>query len=493
MSVQATADPAAAAPRGTAARHGRRLAALVAGLGVVLGGCASLAPHEPLPAAPVPASWTQTAPADDGQPAAALAWRDYFTDPVLRQLIDTALAHNRDLRLAVLRADQARAAFRIQRADALPGLGLGAQAARARVPGDLNLSGVSAVGGEYRAEVGLSSWELDLWGRVRSLNEAALQQWLSGEAGRRAAELALITQVAAGYVGLRESDERVALARRTLATRQEALRIFSRREAVGSASRLELTQVQALLSQAQVLLAQLEQTRAGRRHALEQLVGAPSGVLPAAAPFDQTPALAELAPGLPSALLTARPDIVAAEHRLRAAEADIGAARAAFFPRIALTGSWGSASAELDGLFESGSRAWTFVPTLSLPIFDGGRRRAHLDLARLRRDGAVAEYEQSIQAAFREVADALAARHWLAEQRDALREALAAARERARLARLRYENGSAAYLEVLDAERDLLTAEQQLVQALGALQSSQIALYSALGGGSQAAASASTR
>ena len=205
--------------------------------------------------------------------------------------------------------------------------------------------------------------------------------------------------------------------------------------------------------------------------------------MPEAAPFDETLVLAELAPGLPSTLLVARPDIAAAEHALRGAHANIGAARAAFFPRIALTGTWGSASAELDGLFESGSRAWTFAPVLSLPIFDGGRRRANLDLSQIRRDIAVAEYEKNIQTAFREVADALAARRWLGEQLQTARTALDAQAERARLAQLRYDNGSAAYLEVLDAQRDLLAAEQQLVQARRALLSSQVALYAALGGG----------
>ncbi|MCD9033237.1 efflux transporter outer membrane subunit [Luteimonas sp. Y-2-2-4F] len=473
----------------TLRRSTRALRRAAAGaLAAALCGCASMAPRYEAPPPPVPAAWPDPAAAGaTGVRADTLAWRDYFADPVLQRLIATALDHNRDLRVAALRVEEARAAFGIQRADQFPGLGLGAQAARARVPGDLNLSGVSAVGGEYRAEVGLSSWELDLWGRVRSLKDAALQQWLATEAGRRAVALALVAQVADGYLGLRELDERVALARRTVDTRQESFRIFSRRFDVGAASKLELTQVQTLLTQAQMLLAQLEQARAAQTYALGQLVGAHPGPLPAAAPFDETTVLAALAPGLPSQLLAARPDIVAAEHRLRGAHADIGAARAAFFPRIALTGSWGSASAELDGLFESGSRAWTFAPTLSLPIFEGGRLRASLDLSEVRRDIAVAEYERAIQTAFREVADALSARRWLAEQLEVQRTALQAQAERARLAQLRYDNGSSAYLEVLDAQRDLLAAEQQLVQARRALLSSQIALYAALGGGSAVA------
>lgn len=451
-----------------------------------------MAPPHPTPALPVPAEWPAWLSATGSAPAPRPAWRDYFTDPVLQRLIDTALANNRDLRLAMLRTAEARAAFRIQRADQFPGLGLGVQGARARMPGDLSAGGVPAIGSEYRAEVGLSSWELDLWGRVRDLKRSALEQWLATEAGARAAELALIAQVADGYIGLRELDERLARAQRTVATREEAYRIFTRRFDVGAASKLELAQVQTLLTQAQSLRLQLEQARASQLYALGQLVGAHPGALPPAVSFEQAVVLADLAPGLPSDLLLARPDIVAAEHSLRAASANIGAARAAFLPRIALTGSLGSASAGLDGLFESGSRAWTFVPVLSLPLFDGGRRRASLALSEVRHDIAVAEYEKTIQTAFREVADALAARRWLSERLEVQRTALQAQDERARLAQLRYVNGSAAYLEVLDAQRGQLDAEQQLVQAQRALLSSRIALYAALGGATPAVPAADT-
>ncbi|THF61700.1 efflux transporter outer membrane subunit [Pseudothauera rhizosphaerae] len=473
------------------------LRAVAAGLAAAsLAGCVSLAPQHETPPLPVP----NTYPADGRTSVASavnahgLPWNEYFTDPALQRLIEAALANNRDLRTAALRVDEARAAFRIQRADRFPGIDVGAQGARARTPGDLNVSGDSVVGGEYRAEVGLSTWELDLWGRVRSLETSALQAWLATDAARQAVRVALIAQVADGYLGLRELDERVAIARQTVASREESYRIFRRRFEVGATSKLELVQVQTLLTQAQSLHAQLAQARASQFHALVQLVGNDLGPLPQA-PLTETAALADLQPGLPSELLANRPDILSAEHRLRAAHADIGAARAAFFPRIALTGTWGTASAELDGLFDSGSRAWTFVPTLSLPLFDGGRRRAGLDLAEVRRDIAVAGYEQTIQTAFREVADALSARRWLAEQLDIQRVALDAQAERARLAQLRYDNGSAAYLEVLDAQRDLLDAAQQLVQVRRTLLSSRVALYAALGGGAglPPAPSASTR
>lgn len=448
--------------------------------------CTTLAPPYTQPAAPVPEQWLSVdATSDAAQPAAALAWDSYFTDPLLRQLIETALDNNRDLRLAVLRVEEARAGYQIQHAGRLPQINASGQAARARIPADLSPSGRALTSGEYRAELGTSSWELDLWGRVRSLNEAALQQWLATQAGSQAARTALIAQVASTYLDVREMSERVTLARRTVATRQESFRIFSRRFEVGSASKLELTQVQMLLTQAQSLLAQLEQARAAYIHALAVLVGADPGPLSQATPFDETLVLAELAPGLPSELLNNRPDILAAEHRLIAAHANIGAARAAFFPRIALTGSLGSASSELDGLFSSGSGTWSFVPVLSLPIFDGGRRQASLELAEVRREMAVAEYEKTIQTAFREVSDALSAQRWLREQLELQRTALTTAQERARLAQLRYDNGATTYLEVLDAQRELLSAEQQLVEARRALLANQVRLYVALGGGAE--------
>ena len=248
---------------------------------------------------------------------------------------------------------------------------------------------------------------------------------------------------------------------------------------------MDLVQVEVLLQQAQTLAAQLEQGRAVQAHALTLLVGSPLPPLSENTGLGDDAVARELRVSLPSDLLLQRPDIVAAEHQLRAAQANIGAARAAFFPRITLTGSLGTASAELDGLFDSGSRAWSFMPSLFLPIFDAGRNRANLDLAEVRRDLAVTNYEKTVQAAFRDVSDALSARHWLTEQVRIAQATLAAQTERARLSLLRYDNGSAPYFEVLDAQRELLTAEQQLVQTRRALLSSRVSLYAALGGGSQ--------
>jgi multidrug efflux system outer membrane protein len=480
-------QPGACRQNAAGRRRFPRPRAVAAGaLAVLLAGCASMAPPVPVPSAPVAATYPDDAlPGVDADApiAASVAWRDYFTDPQLRALIEQALRHNRDLRLATLRVAEARAGYRIRRADQWPGVGLEAQGARSRVPGDLSPTGRPLVSGDYEAGLGLS-WELDLWGRVRSLKAAALETYFATEAARQAATVNLIAAVADGYVGLRALDERLRLAQQTIATRQETYRIFKRRVEVGATSKLELTQVQTLLNQAQALRTELERERATQAHALALLVGAPVD-LDALAPLpaDVDAWLPALRPGLPSDLLLDRPDILAAEYQLRAANADIGAARAAFFPRVALTGALGSASAQLDGLFDSGSRAWSFVPTISLPIFSAGRLRANLDLATVRREAAVAEYERAIQAAFRDVSDALSARRWLAEQVRILQDTVDAQTERARLAGLRYDNGAAAFLEVLDAQRDLLTAQQQLAQARGALLSSHILLYAALGGG----------
>ena len=468
------------------------MAALATGLAatLALAGCASMAPPYAPPPLPVAAQYPETDPA--GAHAANIAWQSYFADARLQATIAQALASNRDIRIAALRVEEARAAYGIVRAEQFPTIALGASGSRARVPGDLSVTGRPMTSAQYQTGLNVSAWELDFWGRVRSLKDSALQTLLASDEARRAVGVALVAQVANGYLSLRELDERVALARATVDSRAESLRIFTRRFEVGSISKLDLTQVETLLSQALSLSAQLEQARAVQAHALAQLVGGPVDLTPDTRRFDDASVLQPLHAGLPSALLTQRPDLVAAEHQLRAAQANIGAARAAFFPTISLTAAYGTASAELSGLFDSGSGAWNFAPRLVLPIFDAGRIRANMDLAEVRRDVAVANYEKSVQGAFREVADALSNRRWLALQVDIGKTTLAAQSERARLAKLRYDNGAAPYLEVLDAQRDLLTVEQQLVQTRRALLSSQVSLYAALGGGAPVAAAAST-
>jgi len=461
-------------------RHSRQATLLA--IGALLSGCASMAPPYAISALPVASAYA-TSNLPDGASAASIAWRDYFTDPQLQTLIELALANNRDLRTAVLRVDEARAAYGIQRAELFPTLSAQASTDRSLTPGDLNVTGKPLLASQYQVGLGLSAWEIDFWGRVRSLQDAALESYLATDSARRAATVALVAQVANSYFALREFNERIVLAQQTIASRTESLRIFKRRVDVGSTSRLDLTQVQTLLTQAQALGIQLEQERATQTHALTLLLGTPAELSWGQEPMDEQQALRELRPGLPSDLLTQRPDIVAAEHQLKAANANIGAARAAFFPRIALTSSLGTASAELNGLFADGSQAWNFSPTIALPIFDGGRRHNNLGLAETRRDLAVAHYEKTVQVAFHDVSDALSARHWLSQQVAIARTALATQSERARLSQLRYDSGAAPYLDVLDAQRDLLAAEQQLVQTRRALLSSRVGLYAALGGG----------
>ena len=413
-----------------------------------------------------------------------LGWREFFTDVRLQELIAQALENNRDLRIAMERVKEARGLYGIQRADQLPNISGDATAGRSRVPADLSGTGSSITSGEYTATLSLSAWELDFWGRVRSLTEAALELYLATEEAQRAVVISLIQQVANTYLRERELDERVDIAQQTLATREESYRITKRRYEMGTASKLDAVEAETLLNQARADLPVLQRQRDQTRNVLTLLVGIPlvdSGTQPLSQ--IESGFVREISAGLPSDLLLNRPDILAAEHRLKAANANIGAARAAFFPRIVLTGGVGTASAELSGLFGAGSGFWSFAPSLTLPIFEGGRNLANLDVSEARRNLAVAEYERTIQGAFREVADALADRRWLTEQIAAQQATVAAQVERARLAGLRYQRGVAPFLEFLDAERDRFVAEQALVQARRSLLSSSVTLYAALGGG----------
>ncbi len=465
--------------------HTARHCALVSTV-LLLGGCASMAPHDNLPALPVAAHYAAGNSPQTGSNPTSIGWREYFTDPELQRLILEALQSNRDLRIAVLHVEESRAAYGIQRAAWFPVINAQAGMDRSRVPADLNLTKQKLQGNEFQVKLGMASWEIDFWGRIRSLQDAALATYLATDAAQHATQISLISQVADAYLNLRELDERIRLAGKSIDSRAETLRIFSRRVAVGSSSRFELTQVQTLLTQAQTLGAQLRQARAAALNALTLLTGA-SVNIPTTENFSNTDGMPiELRAGLPSDLLLQRPDIIAAEHQLEAANANIGAARAAFFPRVALTASFGTASAKFDGLFAADSQAWVFSPSISLPIFDGGSRRNNLSLTEARRDLAVASYEKTVQSAFRDVSDALSARHWLREQLEIAQSALTTQQERVRLSRLRYAAGTSAFLEVLDAERDLLVAEQQLVQTRRLLLSSHVSLYAALGGGSMA-------
>ncbi len=455
---------------------------------VVLAGC-SLAPRYERPAAPVaPRFEAQPVSAGAASDAVGLDWERFFSDPALQRLLHRAFADNRDLRVAMQRIEAARAEFGIRRADQRPTISASLSASRMHLPPGMSPTGTALDATEYGATLFLSTWEIDFWGRVRSLRAAALESYLATVDARRAVEVSLVAQIADTYLLERELDERLDDARRALTNREETFRIMRRRYEVGATSRLDATQAEVLRDQARAELAVLEQQKARARNAMTLLVGAPSPPSPASdhpvplSAVERSFAIGPV-PGLPSSVLLDRPDVRAAEHRLKAAHADIGAARAAFFPRIALIGAAGRASSELDGLFGSGTQAWLFVPTLSLPLFDAGRNRATLRLAEARRNAAVADYERTIQRAFREVADALADRRWLARQQAVEEKIVATQNERVRLAQLRYRSGAASFLEVLEAERARFAAQQALVQIRRERLSAMVSLYAALGGG----------
>ena len=444
-------------------------------LAMTLAGCMSLAPKYERPAAPVAPNFP-IAGAASSRAAASIAWQEFFADARLRQLIGLALSNNRDLRVAILNIEQARAQFQIRRADLLPTVGLGVSGNRMPGPNDSTSS-------TYSAGVAVSSFELDLFGRVRSLSNAALAQFLATEEARKATQISLVASVANAYLATLADDELLALTQQTLDARAESLRLIQLKYDNGVVSKLDLQQGLALVDSARVTLAQQQRQRAQDGNLLTLLVGQ---TLPAAAAPGTTLAatvLSELPAGLPSDLLTVRPDIRAAEQQLLAANANIGAARAAFFPRISLTGSAGAASGELSGLFKSGAFGWSFAPQMVLPIFDYGRNQANLGSARAGREIAVAQYERTIQSAFREVSDALAGQATYGEQLRAQRSVAEAELERFKLSDLRYRSGAASYLDLLDAQRSLFSAQQGAVQANLARVQNQVTLYRVLGGG----------
>lgn len=441
----------------------------------------SFTPDYVAPAMPVPTAYD--APDASGGSIARTSWREFFREPELQRLIGEALENNRDIRIAASRVSEARAAWRIEGAALYPQLDAVSGYSRGRTLANIPGAGATMVSSEQISAQLSASWEIDFWGRLRNLRDAARWQYLATEEARRSVASGLVAQVANGYLLEREYEERIALARNSISTREESLRIMRRRYEVGSGSKLDMMQAQTLLAQARTTLYGLEQDRAVNRNALALLVGHSIGIAPGHLSLAEAPEGLVLPPGLPSELLLYRPDILAAEYRLRAANANIGAARAAFLPNISLTGAYGTMSDQLDGLFSSGSEAWSFTPSLRLPLFNAGRLKGNLDVAKAREVRAVAEYEQAIQTGFRDVSDALVQRRQLQKQIETTRDMLGAQRERARLAQLRFDNGRSAYLEVLDAQRDLFDAEQALVQLRRAEISSIVALYSALGGG----------
>ncbi len=452
---------------------------------VLLAGCRTMAPEYSRPAAPIPDAYREAAAAPGTGAAADIPWQEFFGDARLQALVSQAIDNNRNLRIAVLNIDRARALYRIQRSALFPTVNATASAVRQRIPeGVFGGAGGAFNAEQYSANVGVSGYELDVWGRVRSLNDAALQSYLATEQARRAVQIALVSEVAQAFLTHAADAERLRLAQETLGLQKTALDLTRQRFEAGVSSALAVRQAETTVEAARADVARFTALLSQDRNALDLVVGAtvadehlPTGVLDEAAAMRDVPA------GLPSDLLQRRPDIVGAEHRLLAAYASIGAARAAFFPTISLTGSAGTTSRALDALFTAGTGAWSFVPQVVMPIFNAGRNKANLEVAQVDRELAVANYERTIQVAFREVADALAVRATIDEQIAAQQALTAAAGEGLRLAEARFEGGVDSFLPVLDAQRQLYQAQQGLIAVRLARGATLVNMYRALGGG----------
>ena len=467
----------------------KHLSFLLGPMAAILCGC-TMAPEHERPEAPVPAAWPsgaayKDAPATADVPVAPdLEWRQFFTDERLVKIIETALDQNRDLRLATLNVERARAMYGIQGAELWPVLNATAAGSKQRVP-----AGVMGFPGAYKVQrydvnLGIASWEIDLFGRIRSLKDRALEEYLATEEARRGAQILLVSEVASAYLTLAADRENLGLARSTLDTQQAACDLIRRRHEVGLTPELDLRQAQTRVDAARVDVALYTQLVAQDENALNLLVGAhaPSELLPADLGSVSPPR--EIAAGLPSEVLLRRPDILQAESQLKAAEANIGAARAAFFPRISLTAAFGTASNKLSGLFEPGSEAWNTGTEIVMPIFDA-RTWSALDATKVDRKIAVVQYEKAIQTAFREVADALAVRGTVEDQLSAQQSLVDAVSETHRLSNERYTKGIDSFLTVLDAQRSLYAAQQGLIAIRLARIANQVRLYAVLGGGGE--------
>jgi multidrug efflux system outer membrane protein len=456
--------------------------------GCMLAAC-TLAPVYHRPDLPVASSYP-TAATNSGQSTLAasdMGWREFFGDERLQTLIAMSLACNRDLRVAVLNVENARAQYRIQRSELLPSVNAAGSEDASHSPTALTTPGLPSTTHEFSASIGVSAYEIDLFGRLRSLNAQALETYWGTEEARRSTQLTLVAEVASDYLSLAADRELIALARETFRSQNESYQLTVREAALGFASDLAVRQAQTPVETARYDEARYSSSVAQDRDALQLLVGAP---LPdTLLPPSLTEALKAIAlngnlpAGLPSDLMQRRPDVAEAEHTLRAANANIGAARAAFFPTVTLTSSGGTESLGLSDLFKAGSGTWSFAPQISLPIFAGGRNRANLDSAKISRDIDVAKYEHAIQTAFREVADALAQRSQYGQQLSAQESLVEATSEYHRLADARFQHGADTYLNVLDAGRSLYSAQQTLITTKLLQASNLVTLYKALGGG----------
>lgn len=465
----------------------RRLLLLLAAFGLLIGGC-TFAPEYIRPLAPVPDNWPQgeaypPAAADEGEKSVAeLSWEEFFTDPRLRTIIAMALENNRDLRLAALNVERAHALYGVQRAELLPPVSAAAAGGKQRRSVDLIGSGDSRTREQYSIDLGIAAWEIDFFGFLRSLKDQALEAYLATDEARRSVRISLIAEVTRIYLVLAAERENLQLAVSTLETQKASYDLVHKLFAAGVATELDLKQAQIPVETARRNLAISTQLVAQDLNALHLLAGSPvqEELLP---PYLAAIAsIPEISPGLSSDVLLQRPDIVAAEHRLKGTYAFIGAARAAFFPRIALTASIGTASDQLSGLFGSGADTWNFTPQIVMPIFDA-RTWAAYRVSETEREIALAHYEKTIQTAFREVADALAQRGTIDEQLAAQQALTDAAAESYRLSRIRYERGVDSYLAVLDSQRSLYSAQQVLIATRLARLDNLVTLYRVLGGG----------
>lgn len=456
---------------------------LIPALALALTGC-TMAPRYEQPVAPVSSGWpVAETGGTNAIPAAEIPWRNFFTDPQLQQLIALSLENNRDLRIAVLRVEQTRAQYRIQRSALFPSLDGNATFIRQRTPETVSVTGDSVTASTYDVNVG-AAFELDLFGRVRSLKRAALEQFFATEENRKSLQIALISEVASQYLTLLQLREAEALTENTLRAVQSSYDLNLHSFQAGAASELDLRTAEAQVQTARVNVSRYRELRAQAENALALLIGQPLPQnLPNGFALNEQPLPVDLPAGVPSEVLQRRPDILAAEHVLKSANANIGAARAAFFPRILLTGAAGTASAKLSDLFTGPSFAWNFSPQITVPIFSGGRNRANLDVARLEKQIEIATYERAIQIAFREVANALVVRSRVEEELDAQTKLVAAQQKRFDLTNARYRQGVDNYLAVLLAQQDLYVAQQNLLEFQAARLMNAVTLYRALGGG----------